>query len=86
MKRLRLFLMLILALVCLGSGAWRPAGESAAVASAAPAGLSAPEQRALQSQVAKLTAADGAAEDFFGSSVSISGDTAVVGAYGAYAQ
>jgi hypothetical protein len=33
------------------------------------------------SQQAKLTASDGAAEDFFGCSVSISGDYAVVGAY-----
>ena len=33
-------------------------------------------------QQAKLTAADGAATDFFGSSVALSGDTAVVGAYG----
>jgi len=33
-------------------------------------------------QTAKLTAADGAAEDYFGSSVAISGDTVVVGAYG----
>ena len=34
------------------------------------------------SQQAELTPAEGAASDFFGSSVSISGDTAVVGAYG----
>ncbi len=33
-------------------------------------------------QQAKLTASDGAADDYFGSSVSISGDYAVVGAYG----
>jgi hypothetical protein len=33
-------------------------------------------------QVAKLTAADGAESDFFGRSVSISGDTAIVGASG----
>ncbi len=32
-------------------------------------------------QIAKLTAADGAAGDYFGGSVSISGDTTVVGAY-----
>jgi hypothetical protein len=32
-------------------------------------------------QVAKLTASDGASDDSFGSSVSISGDTVVVGAY-----
>ena len=31
---------------------------------------------------AKLTASDGAASDFFGFSVSISGDTALVGAHG----
>jgi hypothetical protein len=34
------------------------------------------------SQQAKLTADDGAAGEFFGSSVSMSGDTAVIGAYG----
>jgi hypothetical protein len=32
-------------------------------------------------EVAKLAATDGAAEDYFGSSVSLSGDTALVGAY-----
>ena len=35
----------------------------------------------LMEQVAKLTAADGAADDYFGYSVSVSGDTALVGAY-----
>ncbi len=35
-----------------------------------------------QRQTAKLTAADGAAYDYFGSSVAVSGDTVVVGAYG----
>ncbi len=34
------------------------------------------------SQQAKLTASDGAASDWFGYSVAISGDTAIVGAYG----
>jgi hypothetical protein len=34
------------------------------------------------SQQAKLTASDGAANDFFGQSVAISGDTVVAGAYG----
>ncbi len=34
------------------------------------------------SQQAKLTASDGAASDLFGYSVAISGDTAIVGAYG----
>ncbi|MBN1866804.1 FG-GAP repeat protein, partial [Candidatus Sumerlaeota bacterium] len=33
-------------------------------------------------QVVKLTAADGAADDWFGFAVSISGDTALIGAYG----
>ena len=33
-------------------------------------------------QTAKLTASDGAVDDFFGISVSISGDTAIVGAHG----
>jgi hypothetical protein len=33
------------------------------------------------SQQAKLTAADGAADDYFGISVAVSGDTAVIGAY-----
>ena len=32
-------------------------------------------------QTAKLTAADGAQDDFFGGRVSISGDTAIVGAF-----
>ncbi|MGB2823746.1 MAG: PEP-CTERM sorting domain-containing protein [Phycisphaerae bacterium] len=36
------------------------------------------------SQVAKLTASDGAEDDHFGDSVSISGDCAVVGAYSRY--
>jgi len=33
-------------------------------------------------QVAKLTASDGAASDYFGISVSIDGDTMVIGAFG----
>ena len=33
-------------------------------------------------QTAKLTASDGTADDYFGDSVSVSGDTVVVGAYG----
>ena len=35
-----------------------------------------------EQQVAKLTAADGAADDYFGYSVAVDGDTAVMGAYG----
>ncbi|MCA9253679.1 MAG: FG-GAP repeat protein, partial [Phycisphaerales bacterium] len=32
-------------------------------------------------QIAKLTAADAATDDYFGYSVALSGDTAVIGAY-----
>ncbi|CAH0380210.1 unnamed protein product [Pelagomonas calceolata] len=39
---------------------------------------------ATYDQVAKLTAADAAAEDRFGTSVAIAGDTVVIGAYGDY--
>jgi hypothetical protein len=39
------------------------------------------EWQRIEAQVAKLTAADGAAGDWFGDSVSISGDTALVGAH-----
>lgn len=35
----------------------------------------------LTSEVAKLTASDGGPDDYFGASVSVSGDTVVVGAY-----
>jgi hypothetical protein len=47
-----------------------------------PAGLSTSEWQGVQEQVAKLTAADGAAWDTFGAAVSVSGDTAIVGAPG----
>lgn len=40
-----------------------------------------PYDRTLWIQTAKLTAADGAARDFFGAAVSVSGDTALIGAY-----
>ncbi len=59
-------------------------GGAAATASAGPATVSpgaAPALRAvLAAQQAKLTAGDGAAADYFGYSVAISGATAVVGA------
>jgi hypothetical protein len=72
-------LILTLALL-LGSGAWLPAGRTTAAASPAPAGLAVAEWRAIQSQVAKLTGADGVTYDQFGNAVSVDGDTAVVGA------
>ena len=78
MKRLRFCLTLALALLCLGTGAWLPA-RGAALDSLVPAGLTPDAWQANQSQVAKLTAADGAAYSRFGVSVSVSGDTAVVG-------
>jgi len=97
MKRLHLCLALSLALVWLGSGAWPQAGRSAAVDAAGPVASSASPQPvqpgqvpgepaaagwwANQSQVAKLAAADGAYDDRFGTSTSLSGDTVVVGAH-----
>jgi len=54
---------------------------AAALAAAMWLGAEAPGQ-AGQCQIEKLLASDGAADDFFGGSVSVSGDVAVVGAYG----
>jgi VCBS repeat-containing protein len=76
MIRLRVFLALTLALL-LGSGAWLPARGTTADWPV-PAGLTPAAWQAIQSQVAKLTAADGSTS--FGVSVSLDGDTAVVGA------
>jgi hypothetical protein len=45
-----------------------------------PSGLDAAERRAIQTQAAKLAADDGAAGDRLGFSVSLDGDTALVGA------
>ncbi|MBM3949001.1 MAG: hypothetical protein FJ312_07155, partial [SAR202 cluster bacterium] len=51
-------------------------------ASAVVAGLATVAQAAgPDTQQAKLTASDGAADDLFGYSVAVSGDTAVVGAW-----
>ena len=44
------------------------------------AALAVPATAASVTEDAKLTASDGAADDWFGYSVSVSGDTAVVGA------
>ena len=81
-----LMMVLVLGLVAAVSA---PAGGEAAV----PAGLSAADWAQIKSQLpppalvtelelAKLTASDPAADEWFGYSVSVSGDTAVVGAYG----
>jgi hypothetical protein len=80
MKSVRMFLTLTVALLGLGSGAWLPASPHAVVASPPQAGLTAAEWQIIQSQVAKLTAADGTTEDIFGYSVAVSGDTTLVGA------
>ena len=85
-KLVWLMMVLVLGLVAAVSA---PAGGEAAV----PAGLSAADWAQIKSQLpppalatelelAKLTASDPAADEWFGYSVSVSGDTAVVGAYG----
>ena len=77
-----LTLCLGLALLCLGSRAWLP-DHSAAADLSPPTGLTPMDWQAIQSQIAKLTTADGAAEDLFGSSVSVSDNVTFVGAYSA---
>jgi hypothetical protein len=89
MRRAHVFLSLGLAVVWLVSGvgpAARPQGGGDFMVRAVwlgqvPTGLTPSEWQLIQAQVAKVTAADGATEDGFGASVSVSGDTAVVGAY-----
>jgi formylglycine-generating enzyme required for sulfatase activity len=76
-----LTLCLGLALLCLGSSGWQPA--HGAMTDPPPAGLTPAEWQAIQDQVGKLTAADGAWGDIFGWSVSLSGDVAIVGAWSA---
>jgi len=78
-RLLTLCLGLGLALLCLGSRAWLP-DHSAAMAPPVLDGLPPEEWQAIQSQIAKLIAGDGAEADVFGTSVSVNGDTAVVGA------
>jgi hypothetical protein len=72
-------LTLAFALLLLGRGAWPPA-SGAAVEPSVPADLTPAAWQAIQSQVAKLTAADGAAHDLFGFSVSLDGNTVVAAA------
>ncbi|MBN2391506.1 MAG: SUMF1/EgtB/PvdO family nonheme iron enzyme [Anaerolineae bacterium] len=78
MRNRLLTVCLGLALLCLGSRAWQPV-HGAMTDPPVPDGLTPADWQALQSQVAKLVAADGAASDEFGVSVSVSGDIAVVG-------
>ncbi len=72
-----LALCLGLALLCLGSRAWQPV--HGAMADPPPDGLTLADWQAIQFQVAKLTADDGAVGEGFGDSVSVSGDMAFVG-------
>ena len=57
-------------------------GQQAALAWDDPSDGSIIEYDYLQAQVGKLTAFDGAANDYFGHSVAVDGDTMVAGAYG----
>jgi hypothetical protein len=84
MQYARMFLAFVLAVAWLGLAAppWA-AYDSAAQAvepGRAPTSLTPPEWQGIQVQLAKLTAADGVSGDGFGVSVSMDGDTAVVGA------
>jgi dihydroxyacetone kinase DhaKLM complex PTS-EIIA-like component DhaM len=69
-------------LVCLGAAALMGATAANAAPAAPVPGLPSELQALMAVQQAKLTAADGAAHDAFGTSAAISGDTAVVGASG----
>ena len=77
MVRLRVCLTLALTLLLLGNGAWIPASHIAALDSLVPAGLTAVDWQAIQSQVAKLTTTDGLMGPEFRNPVEVSGDTAV---------
>ena len=58
-------------------------GAAPALAAATePQGLGAPPLALIAVQQAQLTAGDGATGDYFGYSVALAGDTALVGAYG----
>lgn len=78
MVRLRVYLTLALTLLLLGNGAWTPTSHTAASDSLVQAGLTTISWQAIQSQVAKLTAADGVMRAEVRNSVAVSGDTAVV--------
>ncbi len=67
------------ATIVVGSSAYDDAGESSGSAYVFQTTNGGTEPWA---EVAKITASDGESEDYFGFSVSISGDTIVVGAYG----
>jgi hypothetical protein len=78
MVRLHVCLTLALTLLLLGNGAWIPASHTAASDSLVPAGLTAVDWQAIQSQVANLTTTDGLMGPEFRNPVAVSGDTAVV--------
>jgi hypothetical protein len=95
MKRAHVFLSLVLAVAWLGSGVGPAAQPQAAddsnaqevapgLRSIASVAVTPSERQRIQAQVAKLSGADSAAYDAFGCSVSVSGDTAIVGAWNAW--
>jgi FG-GAP repeat len=92
MRHAGFLLSLALAVVWLGSGLGLAGLPRAADDSAVqpvgpgqvPAALNPVEWQRIEGQLAKLIAADGATGDYFGYSVSASGDTAVVGARDAH--
>jgi Bacterial Ig domain/FG-GAP repeat len=82
MKAIRTVATLTLVVIGL-AGLALPADRATRAAEPAgvPANLPAPDWRAIEAQLTKLIAADGAYDDRFGTSVSLSGDTVVVGAH-----
>jgi len=82
MKAIRTVATLTLVVIGL-AGLALPADRATRAAEPAgvPANLTAPDWRSVQAQLTKLVAADGAYDDRFGASVSLSGDTVVVGAH-----
>ncbi|HSJ57899.1 MAG TPA: FG-GAP repeat protein [Anaerolineae bacterium] len=88
MRRAYVFLSLLLSLIWLASSVESAAlpevagliGEATLGVDSLPPNLSPTAWQSMEAQLARLIAADGAAGDRFGNSVSIDGDTAVVGA------
>ena len=80
MKRVKISLKLALVVLCLVNGAGLLVTASDSAGRPAPDGLSAGGWLAIQSQLAKLVPPDDEGMAYFGDSVSVSGDTAVVGA------
>lgn len=80
MKRPLIPLSLVLVVVWLGSGVGLAAPPLAAEPGQVPVAPKPSEWQGTQVQVAKLIASDGTANDLFGCSVSVHGETTVIGA------